>query len=369
LDPPEATGAGPVALTLIDADVHDSSAQSDLYPYLSERSRRYLELIGLRQQAPYGVLAGAYKMGSRSDAWGPEGQPPGTDPAFFCEQLFGGSESQLAILNPMHAQIQERFGPGTPAHVIRDVHRAQNELVQEKWLEHDPRIRGALVVPFEDPDASIGEIERWAGDRRFVQVVFPFRTGQPMGQERYWSIYEAAVQHDLPIGLHPAIQHTHTGAGWPSFYYEHHTGLPNVLFSQVASLICEGTFDRFPGLRIVIIEGGWTWVTPLMWRLQRAWRQLRAEVPHVQRSPSEYIRDHFWFTTQPVDQPEQPQQLVALYEQFAQAGLAGKLMFSSDYPHWDYDDPEVAIPRTFSDDARRGIFVENALGCYERLRV
>ena len=260
-------------------------------------------MIGLRQQAPYGMLAGMHKMGARMDAWGPEGQPPGTDPAFFCEQLFAGDENQIAILNPMHGQTQERFGPGSPADGDRDVHRAQNQLVQEKWLDFDPRLRGAIVVPFEDASTSVEEIDRWAVDRRFVQVMFPFRTGQPMGQERYWEIYEAAVHHDLPVGLHPAVQHTHTGAGWPSFYFEHHTGLPNVLFAQVASLICEGTFDRFPDLRIVIVEGGWTWMAPLMWRLQRAWNQLRDEVPHLQRSPSEYIREHFWFTTQPVDQP------------------------------------------------------------------
>lgn len=354
-------------LTLVDTDVHDSSSQRELYPYLPQRSQRYLEMIGLRQQAPHGMLSGAHMMGCRLDAWGPQGQPPGTDPVFFCKQLFGGNETQIAILNPMHAQTQERFGPGTPTEILRDVHRGQNELITQKWLNSDSRIRGAIVVPFEDPKWSVEEIDRCAADRRFVQVLLPFRTGQPMGQERYWDLYEAAVHHDLPIALHPAVQHTHTGAGWPSFYYEHHTGLPNVLFSQVASLVCEGTFDRFPGLQIIVVEGGWTWMPPLMWRLDRAWKQLHEEVPHVNRRPSECIREHFWFTTQPVDQPERPQQLIALYEQFAEAGLAGRLMFSSDYPHWDYDDPGTAIPRTLPEEARRAIFVENALSCYGRL--
>ena len=73
--------------------------------------------------------------------------------------------------------------------------------------------------------------------------------------------------------------------------------------SQVISLVCEGTFVKFPELRIVLIEGGFAWLPALMWRLDRSWRILHSEVPHLRRLPSEYIREHFWMTTQPMEEP------------------------------------------------------------------
>ena len=54
---------------------------------------------------------------------------------------------------------------------------------------------------------------------------------------------------------------------------------------QLTSLVCEGVFERFPELRIVLIEGGIAWLAPLMWRLDRACELLRAEAPQLTRCP------------------------------------------------------------------------------------
>ena len=54
----------------------------------------------------------------------------------------------------------------------------------------------------EDYRAAVAEIERWAGDPRFVQVLMVTRTAEPPGQKQYWKIYEAAAAAGLPIGVH-----------------------------------------------------------------------------------------------------------------------------------------------------------------------
>ena len=110
----------------------------------------------------------------------------------------------------------------------------------------------------------------------------------------------------------------------------------------------------------MLIEGGFAWLPPLMWRLDRAWKQLRAEVPHLTRLPSEYIREHIWLTTQPMEEPPRPEHFAELLEQL---GMDDRMMFATDYPHWDFDapdrrDPELPRPPTL----RRAIMADNATG-------
>jgi predicted TIM-barrel fold metal-dependent hydrolase len=64
-------------------------------------------------------------------------------------------------------------------------------------------------------------------------------------------------------------------------------------------------------------------------------------VPHLTRAPSDYIRDHFWITTQPMEEPEKRQHLLDAM------GWIGfdRLLYATDYPHGDFDDPAHALPR------------------------
>jgi hypothetical protein len=363
-----ATPAAPTALQRIDVDTHNLIFDAQVKPYLATRWQRYLDDFGLRQQAAYGLAVANHPLAARTDAWGPEGQPPGLEPEFFCLQLLEEHQIDLAILNPTLQTSCHMMGPGSPRELIAELARAGNDYGQAVWLDADPRFRGAICVPFEDPAATIAEISRCAADERFVQILLPFRTRDPLGQSRYWGMYEAAEHYDLPVSLHPAAQHGETGSGWPSFYFELHAGLSSALYAQLASLIFEGVFDRFPNLRVVFQEGGWSWVAPFMRQLDRSWRLMGSEVPDLLERPSDYVRRHLWFTTQPVEEPDRPEQFVQMYDQFAGAGLRGKLMFSSDYPHWDFDAPDRAIPHALPVDARQAIFSGSALECYPRLR-
>jgi predicted TIM-barrel fold metal-dependent hydrolase len=357
----------PRALARIDVDTHNLIFDAQVKPYLPQRWQRYLETFGLRQVAAFGLAVGQHPLAARTDAWGPEGQPPGLDPEFFCQQLLEEHEVDLAILNSTLQSSCHMMGPGSPRELIAELARAGNSYEQEVWLDADPRFRGAICVAFEDPRATVAEIERCAPDERFVQVLLPFRTREPLGTYRYWEMFEAAEHFGLPVSLHPAAQHGDTGSGWPSFYFEHHAGLPSGLYAQIASLVFEGVFDRFPNLQIILQEGGWSWVAPFMQRLDRSWELLGSEVPDLARRPSEYVREHFWYTTQPIEEPERPDHFIQIWEQFVDAGMGSKLMFSSDYPHWDFDAPDRAIPHSLSDDDRAAIFSGNALRCYQRL--
>ena len=151
-----------------------------------------------------------------------------------------------------------------------------------------------------------------------------------------------------------------TSSGWPSFYVEETT--ENAASSQalVTSLIMEGVFERLPELKVVLIESGFGWLPALGWRLDKHWKRMRDEVPHLKRAPSEYIREHFWVSTQPMEEAEEPEHLI---DAMRWVGF-DRIMFSSDYPHWDFDDPFLALPPSLDEECRAKIYSENARALY-----
>ncbi len=359
------------ALPIIDADVHNAvppDALSALGPHLSARWRRYLEQFGARSLGE-DVLIRARAHTARSDAWPPGGGTPGTDAGFAASQLLDRHGIHAAVLNNMSGNWQPFIGGNQPDALSVALMHALNEWGQTAWLAADPRWFASICVPFEVPEAAAAEIDRRRGGTdsgRWVQVLLADRLEKPVGHTKYWPILEAAAHHGLPIAFHPGGRGMNpiTGCGWPSFYYEDHVGYPQAALSHLASLIFEGAFDRWPNLKVVLAEGGYSWAVPFAWRLDSCWRMLREEVPHLQRPPSEYVRERVWFTTQPIEEPEAPASLVALLAQLERAGLGDRLMFSSDYPHWDFDNPDVVLPRALGPDRRARILAATASALY-----
>jgi predicted TIM-barrel fold metal-dependent hydrolase len=128
----------------------------------------------------------------------------------------------------------------------------------------------------------------------------------------------------------------------------------------LTSLVLEGVFARFPTLKVVMVEAGFAWAPALAWRLDRQWAKLRAELPRVTRKPSDYLRSQVWFTTQPMEEPEPRAQLLDTIEWMGW----DRLLFATDYPHWDFDDPATALPLRLTEQQRSAVFRENARAFY-----
>ena len=138
--------------------------------------------------------------------------------------------------------------------------------------------------------------------------------------------------------------------------------MAQVFQTQVLNLVVEGVFDRFSDLRLALVEGGWTWLPSLMWRIDKDWKGLRREVPWNTQVPSAYIRERMRLSLQPVDAPEDPKHLLQIIEQLGSEDL---LMFSTDYPHWHFAAPEQALPVGLSPGLRRKILRDNARAFYQ----
>lgn len=353
--------ASPAKLKVIDCDVHHAlRAPSDLHPYLARRWHDHIENFGRRlpvpfqHSSPYPKVAPAL---SRTDSWPPNGGPPGSDLAFMQEQLLDRYNIEYGMLHLLSGGMDERNQDLAAA-----LCSAINDWQYENWTQKDSRLKAAIVVPGEDPAAALAEIARWAGNTDFVQIALTTHAIEPLGRRRYWPIYEAAEAHGLPLGLHTSGFNGRavTGSGWCSFYVEEQH---NVALSQqqlAISLVCEGVFERFPTLKAVIIEAGYVWVPSVAWRLDQHWARMRAEVPHLTRKPSDYFRSNLWYSSQPADEPERPEDLRQVLDWIGW----DRLLFSTDYPHWDMDNPEQVFKLPLSRAEKSRIYNENARMVY-----
>jgi uncharacterized protein len=200
-----------------------------------------------------------------------------------------------------------------------------------------------------------------------VCAIFVPHAGVAMGRTSLFPVYEAAAGYRLPIVLHPTgaegnlAQGPRLAGGLPETYPERHSLLLQPGQAVLASMIFAGVFDRFPNLRLVLSEYGFTWLPPMVSRMDAAYEQGDGILSGLAKPPSEYVWDNVRFTSQPLDEPDCIEDLWLVLEL---ARAARTLMFSSDYPHWDNDNPKVILTSRLPEHLKAPVAYENALECF-----
>jgi hypothetical protein len=220
------------------------------------------------------------------------------------------------------------------------------------------------IACWQDPDAS-AEIIDEVGAAPAVAAVCLLSAGAqpPLGDPRYDPIYEAAVRHGLPLVVHgaPGLNLV-SGADYADFQRlieSHSLGFSVSNQIQLTSMVLQGLCERFPELLVVFEESGLFWVPMMQYRLDEYYLKRRSEAPLLTRLPSEYIRERFYFGTQPMEAPKNQKHLEMVFEA---ANGYEHFLFSSDYPHFDYDDPTAITRLTFLDrEAKARVLAGNAL--------
>ena len=159
-------------------------------------------------------------------------------------------------------------------------------------------------------------------------------------------------------GLMPAASAA-TPSGFTSTYLQDLAGNAQMAQAHVLSLVSEGAFARFPDLRVALIECGFTWLPPLLWRFDKDWKSVWREVPWVKERPSEYVRRHFRATTQPAHLPADAGQAAEVLDMVG----ASWLLHASDHPHHHGAGAERLLG-ALDERARTAVLSENAEAFY-----
>lgn len=341
---------------IVDCDLHVSPETDELVDYLPTRFRRK----GLA--SPAGNWASP--IGRFRDDGVLEDGPVGADPALMREMHLDALGLDHAIITG--DEVVHRASVQPDRRYAAAMTSAYNDWLIDEWLETDDRFCGSIAVASIEPEAAAEEIHRLGDRHDMVQVSMGGATQIALGQERYWPIYEAAVETDLPVAIHAGtegygVAHANTGAGYPSTYLEAQSVVPANFMGQLLNLVLEGPFVEFPDLRVVMIGGGYSWIPSFLWRIDKMWKGLIDDMPWVDRPPSEFVREHVRFVTYPIDESGDSERTKQMLEMLR---AEETLMFGSNFPRWESYAAGDELP-TLSPELERAIFSETATSVYD----
>ena len=343
----------------IDCDVHPVvPGLPALMPYLDDMWRELVLRRGVDELVSISYPTHA-PITTRADWRGADGRTA-TTPELLAAQALDPFGTGTAILNCLYG-VQLPFSEDMGAVFARAV----NDWIAKEWLDRDPRLRASIVLPVQSAELAVAEIERLAHDKRFVSVLLLVMGEVPLGRRQHWPIYAAAERHGLSVSIHAGSSYRNppSPVGWTSYYTEEYINQAGAFQTQLTSLVCEGVFAKFPKLKVVMLESGFTWLPGYLWRLEKFWKGVRMEVPWVDRLPGEIVREHVRFSLQPFDGPPDPAAIGRLMEHMQSDEL---LVYSTDYPHWQFDGQDV-MPEGFSAELIRKITIDNPLKAFPRL--
>src|ERR1700744_6621142 len=133
---------------------------------------------------------------SRPDWRGKAGEPPGTFDALKTHALDRWN-IDVAICNCLYG-VQLLFSEDMASAFAKAV----NDYDAKEWLDRDPRLRASIVVPMQNTELAVAEIERCATDKRFIQVLWLAMGEAPLGRRQYWPIYAASERYGGSLGIH-----------------------------------------------------------------------------------------------------------------------------------------------------------------------
>jgi predicted TIM-barrel fold metal-dependent hydrolase len=244
--------------------------------------------------------------------------------------------------------------------------RAYNRWICE-FCASSPRLVPTAHLSLSDPAAAARELERAVGDGARGAYVAPFtHDGRPLGHPDNDPVFAAAQDLDVPFAIHPTFEPQWTKGGrmgtWENV--KQLRLLASVTASdgvrqQFTTLFDYGVFDKFPRLKVVVLESGGGWIGYWLDRIDAVYGHtfIGTRVP-LEHKPSDYFRERVWISCDPDERT-----IPALVERFGD-----RFMWASDFPHADHTPAYVTdldeLAGAFDESARRMFLGDNVRALY-----
>ncbi|GAB3031609.1 amidohydrolase family protein [Natronobiforma cellulositropha] len=362
-------------MLVVDADAHLLEKDEDLLPYMDEYPgmKRYIEgasdpSVQIRTQIYSGPnTVGIYDTDARDltssvyDKLKDDDESAHVDTKLEEMNDFGIDVGVVTGTTMLHINTVN-YPQAALAYA-----NAYNKFLRHEILDAHEGIKAAALVSQFEPEKGAEEIDEMGSEEDIVAVAMPNGgLRPPFGSKEFDPIYQAAVDNDLPILLHPT---TSLGFDYPATYRDSHTYAESRVVSQpwrcmwdLTTSLTRGLPERFPDLQIVFQEAGIAWVPYTLWRLDDTYMEHPDQVPLLEQLPSEYVEDRYYFTTQPLGHTSGAN-LASAFDLLGPESI----MFSSDLPHGAFDSaPEILRQLTphFDEETIRAIMGETAASVF-----
>ena len=191
------------------------------------------------------------------------------------------------------------------------------------------RIKGIALLPFIDVDEAVKELNRAITELGLSGIGIATQSmKEHLGSKIFWPIYEEMQRLNVPLCVHGGRDGPAGEIRFDSFIFMHTIGRPVETAIQFAGLLYAGIAERFPRLRVGFFECGAGWVPYWIERMDEEWEKRgKREAPFCKRKPSEYILHGNWYFSAEPEEKSLPHVIETIGDD--------KILFASDYPHWD----------------------------------
>lgn len=246
-----------------------------------------------------------------------------------------------------------------------------------RWIEEFCAGSGGRLVPIAhlslgNAEAAAAELRRAVGAGARGAFLLPFTlSGLPHGHPDHDDLWAMASELDVPIAIHTGIDpacrslhHRFTDLSWPE-------GVPQniwylqLMFTQAvqqafSTFFQFGTFDRFPRLKLVILEAGAAWLGSWLDRMDAFYRGPLRVTMSLKETPSTYVRRQCWIAADPDER--------TLAGVITYVG-SDRFFWASDFPHSDHEGDYMAelkqLTNALEPVASRRLTGENAARAYD----
>jgi hypothetical protein len=348
---------------IVDVDSHhyENASHRDIVEYVEDPVIKHRVKSANSRQSSAGVFPGnigMQDMAGRITRYHTRGieKTPGTAPrdVQLTQRWMDAMGVDIAMLFPTPML---NLGAHPVPHMENVWARAYNRWLCEQILPHEPRIRSMLYLPFNDPEACYKMIEDF-GDYKGVSG-FMITAGhqQAVHNNAFMKTYAMLEERGLPLAFHGIYNWEDKAFSTMNRFISVHA-LGFVFYNMVHCInwIVNGLPERFPNLKVIWMESGLAWIPFVMQRMDNEYDMRSNEAPALKMKPSDYMRQMYYST-----QPMEAGNLKALEVTFEMINAKTQLLYSSDYPHWDFDLPSTIIDLPFLDDeGKRNVLGDTA---------
>lgn len=315
-------------LFIIDADGHVTESEASVQQYMRPELRRKL----VQRVDPYDRRQGG-KLGKINE-----------DP-----------KVQLADMDTEGIDVQVIYPTSLSINADPDAAwaadwaRAYNDWLSDFCATDRSRLKGVATIALHDVDVAIKEVRRAVEHKGHVAVMMPTNVmDRDIGREEFWPFYAEVERLGIPLAVHGGINaSTRVHGRFDKFISIHTLSFPFECMLALTGLIFAGVTEKFPKMKIAVLEGCVGWLPFLMDRMDEEWeKQGWRDTPLLKRKPSEVLASkNFWYSIE-IEESTVPY----IIERIG----ADRLLWASDYPHWDTSWPHSVqhfLSRTDISDA------------------